>query len=76
MGLATNTCKKHGGHVEDECPKCVEEEYQKAVDEMKTFFQQRDQYWVRLRRGSREEAISIEELFQHFRVRLLEEIGS
>ena len=70
MGLATNNCKKHGGHVEDECPACVADAYARAVRDMRQFFSHFGE------RNLINTPVSVEELFQHFRVRLLEEIGS
>ncbi len=70
MGLATNNCKKHGGYVEDQCPKCVADNYMKAVRDMKQFFEHFGEHELV------NTPVTIEDLFQHFRIRLLEEIGS
>jgi hypothetical protein len=70
MGLATNNCKKHGGYVEEQCPTCVADDYAKAVASMKKFFGY--EHSIELNGGY---SVSVEELFQHFRIRLLEEIG-
>ena len=70
MALTTNNCRRHGGHVEDVCPKCAADAYAKQVVDMKRFFKQ--EHSIELSGG---DSVSVEELFQHFRVRLLEEIG-
>jgi hypothetical protein len=71
MGLVTNNCRKHGGYVEDQCPTCVEDAHAKAIAEMEQFFRFGES--IELSSG---DSISVESLFQHFRVRLLQEIKS
>jgi hypothetical protein len=76
MGLAMNNCRKHGGHVEDECPKCVADEYEKALDLMREFFETHGKSTVVLKtvNGSKE-TIPVEGLFQYFRMRIIHELS-
>lgn len=75
MGLTTNNCRKHGGHVEDKCPKCDEESYAKALDLMQEFFETHGKSTVVLKtlNGSKE-TLPVEGLFQYFRMRIIHEM--
>lgn len=75
MALVTNRCKKHHtAHPENECPICVREEAEKQREDSIEFFKKHGNEWVRLRRGSYEGAVSVEDLYKHFRARLLDEL--
>lgn len=76
MPLVTNRCKKHkSAHPEEECPKCIEENRLAAVEEMQTFFDKNAQANIEIISGRLVSSISVEQLFQYFRARLLEELS-
>lgn len=72
MPLTLNNCNRHGGHVEDDCPACVQESYAAAVGASKEFFRLCGRSKVKLSSGTE---LRVEDLFQHFRMRLLEELN-
>lgn len=77
MPMATNTCKKHGSaYPEDECPQCVQERWQHSIRESEDFFKSYGEYNVYLRFFEDTHRVTVEDLYQHFRVRLLNELGS
>lgn len=72
MPMTTDVCVKHGAYYAEKCPSCVYEEYKAMSDASKKFFKEHearpmaeliDQY-----------DFDLEDLYQHFRVRLLEEL--
>lgn len=75
MPLVTNVCKKHrNAFPENECPICVKEEAALQLENSREFFRKHGTEWVRLRRGSYEGAVTVEDLYKHFRARLLDEL--
>lgn len=75
MPLVTNRCRKHkNAYPEEECPKCVEENRREAVEEMQQFFDKNAQANIEIISGRLVSSISVEQLFQYFRARLLEEL--
>lgn len=76
MPLTLNNCKKHGGHVEEECPKCVVEEYNEARERSTTFFYQHGKDTIVLRSpDGKKDTITVEGLFQYFRFRMIHEMN-
>lgn len=72
MALVTNRCKKHQtAHPEEECPRCVREEAEKQREASKEFFENYGQCKIELIPGR---IVRVEELYQHFRARLLDEL--
>lgn len=72
MAMTAPTCEKHGAYYAEKCPRCVYEDYKRLSDESKKFFQAH---------GGREVSevieqyhLDMETLYQHFRIRLLEEL--
>jgi hypothetical protein len=74
MGLVTNRCKTHGNaYPEDECPYCKHESFTASMEASRKFFaSHRDRDMQEL--VDRYD-VTVEELFQHFRIRILEELN-
>jgi hypothetical protein len=72
MPLTLNNCARHGGHVEDDCPACVQEAYSNAISASREFFQNYGRCKIELIPGK---IVRVEDLFQHFRMRILEELN-
>lgn len=72
MPLITNRCKKHNNaHPETECPFCRLEEQNRRLEASREFFRLCARSKLRLSSGTE---IPVEELYQHFRARLLDEL--
>jgi len=73
MALVTNICKKHGNAFpETECPYCKLENFEAQIEGSKKFFKAHGHRDIFELIGQFD--ITFEELFQHFRIRILEEI--
>lgn len=74
MPLVTNRCKKHkNAYPENECPFCAQWEYNKRIEASRTFFKEhghQDLSYVLQKLD-----INLEEVYQHFRARMLEELS-
>jgi hypothetical protein len=76
MALVTNRCKKHGNaYPENECPYCKHESFTASMEASRTFFTQYGAHDVKLVIGSRSTGVTVEEMFAHFRIRILEELN-
>lgn len=74
--MVTNTCKKHGSAFpEDDCPQCVRERWEQSILDSDDFFKRLEDHRVQLKYLDIRESIPVEELYQHFRVRLMKELG-
>lgn len=74
MPLVTNLCRKHkNAFPENECPFCRQEEWTNHIEESRAFFKAHGHRDIQeLVNGWN---LSVEEMFQHFRARLLEELS-
>lgn len=80
--MTTNRCKKHEiAYVEDECPECARETYANNLEATNHFFHEHGQDTIQMRKAAPElqkfelTRISIEDLYQHFRMRLIDELN-
>lgn len=77
MALITSICKKHGGHVEEQCPECAREAHAHNVNMTEEFFLQHGKKRIILRGRKSTDSdhwVSVDDLFQYFRIRILNEI--
>lgn len=73
MPLVTNRCPKHkNAFPENECPFCVLEAKESALGASRSFFENYGKCKIELIPGR---IIRVEDLYQHFRARLLEELS-
>lgn len=73
MPLVTNLCKKHkNAFPENECPFCVLEAKESALGASREFFTLHGRHKIEVVPGY---VVRVEELYQHFRARLLEELS-
>lgn len=78
MPLTTNNCRKHGGHVEEECPECVQEAYANNLDVSREFMRKygRVILFETTELNSRKRTpVRIEDLFETFRALIIEELN-
>lgn len=77
MPLVTNRCEKHGhAHPEVECPYCKFENLEHLLGASKEFFRKFGGVIVLAPTFPKGEKVTVEDVFQHFRIRILEEIGT
>lgn len=75
MPMTTNVCKKHGfAHVDDKCPHCLAEEWQQRILDQEEFFKRYGEYLFRVKYLDVSEAVTVEDMYQHFRTRLFLEL--
>lgn len=76
MPMTTDVCAKHGAYYAEKCPNCVYEDYKNMSEESKKFFEEHKAGEVRIRSEDKENWnwVPVEQLYQHFRIRLLEEL--
>lgn len=76
MPLVTNRCPKHkNAFPEAECPLCKQELWEDQVEASRKFFETHRNYHLRASFFEVKGNITIEDLYQHFRARLLEELN-
>lgn len=73
MPMTTEVCKKHGAYYAEKCPTCVYEEYKALSDASKEFFKKFGGVIV-LAETVTKEKVTTEDIYQYFRIRLLEEL--
>ena len=74
MPMVTNTCKKHGSAFpEDDCPQCVREKWEQSILDSEEFFRQFG--GVIMFKTHDGQKTRVEDLYQHFSVRLRRELG-
>lgn len=76
MPLVTNRCTKHkNAYPEEQCPLCMEEEEKKHLDGQREFFRMFGGVIVMIADdGEKQHKLTVEDVYQHFKARLLSEL--